>query len=409
MNVAIFSDCYLPSKNGVVTVIEQLRESLTKQGHHVVIVTVKNEQETEESPDIYRAVAIPAGMGMKDQFLGFPWLPKVLKYLRRNNIELIHCHTEFIMGITGIQAAHRMHIPLVATMHTMWDDYYKYYLPAGKIIPVSFIQRLTLLFYNRFYAVAGVSTKAFNHLKTTLKAKPAAIIIPNAMDAKKFSSTSITDSQKKDLKAKLGIADTDFVCLFVGRLGEEKRIYELINASGNAVKRNKNLKLLFIGDGPAMQICKESISDKGIKDNVIFTGFLDWKELHSYYSISNLFMTASLSEMHSMTILESLITGLPIVARNDSSFYDTIHHGENGYLANTDEELTEYILKLASDKKLQEQFSAKSLEISKEYAPELFTARYLELYKYVLSHKKNNINEKELQEIITSTGKSIGL
>ena len=105
-------------------------------------------------------------MGMKDQFFGFPWLPKVLKYLRKNNIELIHCHTEFMIGITGIQAAKKMHIPLVATMHTMWDDYYRFYLPAGKIIPVSFIRKLTSLFYNRFYAVAGVSTKAYNHLKS---------------------------------------------------------------------------------------------------------------------------------------------------------------------------------------------------------------------------------------------------
>ncbi|MCR4940037.1 MAG: glycosyltransferase [Treponemataceae bacterium] len=406
MNIALFSDCYLPSKNGVVTVIEQLRESLTKQGHHVVVVTVKNEQETEEMPNIYRAVAVPAGMGMKDQFFGFPWLPKVIKYLKRNNIELIHCHTEFTIGITGIQAAHRLHIPLVATMHTMWDDYYKFYLPAGKHIPLAFIQRLTLLFYNRFNAAVGVSTKAYNHLKKTLEARVPALIIPNAMDANKFSSSSVNENDKKNLREKLGIKDTDFVCLFVGRIGEEKRIYELIRASSRAVKQNNKIKLLFIGDGPAMVLCQESVEEKGIKDNVIFTGFLEWKELHSYYSIADLFMTASLSEMHSMTILESLITGLPIVARDDSSFYDTIHHGENGFLASTDDEITDYILKLASDKDLKEQFSKKSLELSRSYTPDLFVKKYLALYKYVLEHKKKNINEAELQVIIEEVGKT---
>ena len=405
MNIALFSDCYLPSKNGVVTVVEQLRESLTNKGHHVVIVTVENEQKLEESPDIYRAVAVPAGMGMKDQFFGFPWLPKVLKYLRKNNIELIHCHTEFMIGITGIQAAKKMHIPLVATMHTMWDDYYRFYLPAGKIIPVSFIRKLTSLFYNRFYAVAGVSTKAYNHLKSKISPRANAVVIPNAMDASKFSSSVVSEDEKKHMRHKLGLNDDDFICLFVGRLGEEKRIIELINAAGNAVLKNKSIKLLFIGDGPAMIQCKETVEQKGIKDNVIFTGFLEWKELHSYYSIANLFMTASLSEMHSMTILEALISGLPIVARDDQSFYDTIHHDENGYLAATDDEMTDYILKLANDMDLGEQFSKKSLEISNDYTPELFTERYLALYNYVLSHKKKEINESELREIITSIGR----
>ena len=405
MNIALFSDCYLPSKNGVVTVVEQLRESLSERGHNVVVVTVENEQKEEEAPYIYRAVAVPAGMGMKDQFFGFPWLPKVLKYLKKNNIELIHCHTEFMMGIAGIQAAKKLKIPLVATMHTMWDDYYKFYLPAGKIIPLWFIRKLTSLFYNRFYAVAGVSTKAYNHLKSKISPKANAVVIPNAMNASKFSSQPVSDEEKKQIREKLGIKNTDFVCLFVGRLGEEKRIFELINSAGNAVIQNKSIKLLFIGDGPAMEQCKETVKSKGIEDNVIFTGFLEWKCLHLYYSIADLFMTASLSEMHSMTILESLITGLPIVARDDLSFYDTIHPDENGYLAKTDDEITEYILKIAGDKELKEKLSEKSREISKQYTLELFTERYLAFYNYILSHKKKEINERELQEIIASVGK----
>ena len=108
--------------------------------------------------------------------------------------------------------------------------------------------------------------------------------------------------------------------------------------------------------------------------------------------------------MHSMTILEALISGLPIVARDDLSFYDTIHHGENGYLASTDEELTDYIVKLADDENLCKKFCQKSHEISKGYTPELFTERYLALYKYVLTHRKKRVDEKELKEIIASIG-----
>lgn len=404
MNIALFSDCYLPSKNGVVTVVEQLRESLTLKGHNVVVITVENEQKEEEAPYIYRAVSVPAGMGMKDQFFGFPWLPKVLKYLKKNNIELIHCHTEFIMGITGFQAAQRLHIPCVATMHTMWDDYYRFYLPGAAIIPVSLIHIILRSYYKKFHAIVGVSVKTYKYCKETISSKSTTVVIPNAMDASKFSARPCTQAEKAETRAKLGIKDSDFVCLFVGRIGEEKRIFELIRAAGNAVLKNKNIKLLFIGDGPAMTACKEIVEQNGIKENVVFTGFLDWSLLHSYYSIANLFMTASLSEMHSMTILEALISGLPIVARDDLSFYDTIHHGENGYLASTDEELTDYIVKLADDENLCKKFCQKSHEISKGYTPELFTERYLALYKYVLTHRKKRVDEKELKEIIASIG-----
>ena len=405
MNIALFSDCYLPSKNGVVTVVEQLRESLTQKGHHVVVVTVENEQKEEEAPYIYRAVSVPAGMGMKDQFFGFPWLPKVLKYLKKNNIELIHCHTEFIMGITGYQAAHRLHIPCVVTMHTMWDDYYKYYLPGGAFIPVSLIHKILGMFYKKFHVIVGVSTKTYQYCKESLAPKSKAVVIPNAMNASKFSETPSTELEKSETRAKLGIKDSDFVCLFVGRIGEEKRIFELIHAAGNAVLKNKNIKLLFIGDGPAMAECKEIVAKMNIQDNVIFTGFLAWECLHSYYSIADLSMTASLSETFSMTILESMILALPIVARDDSSIHDRVLHGENGYLASTDDEITEYILKIADDNELKKRFSEKSHEIAKEYTPELFTERYLALYEYVLTHRKKRINEKELQEKIGSIGK----
>ena len=48
MNIALFTDCYFPTKNGVVTVVHQLRESLELLGHHVVIVTTKPDVEYEE-------------------------------------------------------------------------------------------------------------------------------------------------------------------------------------------------------------------------------------------------------------------------------------------------------------------------------------------------------------------------
>ena len=66
------------------------------------------------------------------------------------------------------------------------------------------------LFYNRFYAVAGVSTKAYNHLKSKISPKANAVVIPNAMNASKFSAKPVSNEEKNETREKLGIPDDVF-------------------------------------------------------------------------------------------------------------------------------------------------------------------------------------------------------
>ena len=72
MTIALFSDSYLPTKSGIVTVVVQLREQLIALGHRVILVTVETTDEyATDDPDIYRVHSVPLGLGT-DQFLGIP-------------------------------------------------------------------------------------------------------------------------------------------------------------------------------------------------------------------------------------------------------------------------------------------------------------------------------------------------
>ena len=63
MTIALFSDSYLPTKSGVVTVVLQLRNQLIKQGHRVLLITVETTQEySTDDPDIYRVRSMPLGL-----------------------------------------------------------------------------------------------------------------------------------------------------------------------------------------------------------------------------------------------------------------------------------------------------------------------------------------------------------
>ena len=125
--------------------------------------------------------------------------------------------------------------------------------------------------------------------------------------------------------------------MYVGRIVEEKRIVELLEVLIRVVAKDDNKKVLFVGDGFALKKLQERVVELGLEKKILFAGFVDWLKLNAYYELGDVFVTASLSEMHSMTILEAMCLSLPIVCRYDTSFTDTVFHGENGYFANSDE------------------------------------------------------------------------
>ena len=64
MTIALFSDSYLPTKSGIVTVVMQLRDQLIKRGHKVLLITVETTQEfSTNDPTIYRVRSKPLGLG----------------------------------------------------------------------------------------------------------------------------------------------------------------------------------------------------------------------------------------------------------------------------------------------------------------------------------------------------------
>ncbi len=254
MTIALFSDSYLPTKSGIVTVVVQLQEQLKKMGHRVILVTVETTDEYETyDPDIYRTRSVALGLGT-DQFLSIPAMHPLISYLKKNKVDIIHCHTEFGLGKAGLRAAKILKIPAICTTHTMWTDFYKYYLAFGKFISPRIINGIMKKYYGKFDSLIGVSTKARNYFKQPgmLPDMPS-VIIPNSIDKEKFQKTHITQERKQELRASYGIKEDEKMLLFVGRIGEEKRVLELLDVCKNVIKKNPKIKMVFVGNGPAYE------------------------------------------------------------------------------------------------------------------------------------------------------------
>ncbi len=401
MVIALFSDSYLPTKSGIVTVVIQLREQLQKLGHKVILVTVETTEEYETyDPDIYRVRSLPLGLGT-DQFVSLPFMHPLIHYLKEQNVQVIHCHTEFGIGKAGLRAARILKIPAVCTTHTMWTDFYRFYIPFNRLISPSLIDTVMKRFYGKFNSLIGVSTKARNYFKNPkiLPDMPS-VLIPNSIDKDKFQKTHLTAEQKQELRAKYNIKKDDVLMLFVGRIGEEKRVFELLKVCQNVVEKNKKIRMMFVGNGPAFEEMKERAQSQIAEGSIIFTGFIPWEMVHSYYESSDMFVTTSLSEMHSMTILEAQLSALPIIVRKDESYLDSVIDNQNGYLTDSEEEMEQKILELASNKEKMAAFGKRSLELTKNFSIESNVKKTIAVYEAVIKAYPNKINDLEVMEQI---------
>ncbi len=389
MNIAIFTDCYKPIKNGVVTSVSQLKEGLEKKGHNVFIITVEVPNYTENDENIYRMQSFKVGLGTEQRF-GLFHQGAINRFLKKKNVQLIHTHTEFSIGYCGKWAAKKLRIPHIHTTHTMWEDY-RHYILNGKLISKNLARKILKTFLNKISVIIAPSIKAKKYYQDLMPDIPIKVI-PNGIDIQKFKSSKITQDEISQLRKEFNLRKNDKIIIFVGRIGKEKRVIELFDAIVPIIKSNPNVKMLFVGDGPQLSELSKKASELKLEKEFIFTGFVNWELVYRLYSISNIFVTASLSEVHPMTLIEASMCGLPIIARIDDSYLDLVKNGINGYLVNTDQEITVSVQRLLNDNKLLQMFSEESYNLSQKFTAENHVNKIEELYNKVLECFPNNMN-----------------
>ena len=144
--------------------------------------------------------------------------------------------------------------------------------------------------------------------------------------------------------------------------------------------------MIFTGTGPQINQLNDIATTYNVQKQIVFTGFVNWELVYRLYSLSDVFVTASTSEVQPMTLIEASMCGLPLIARDDESYHDLIIHNENGYLAQNDEELYEYLSDLIYNEEKCKEFSRKSLVNSEQFTAAHHASRMAKLYETVIAH-----------------------
>lgn len=381
MNIGIFTDCYLPTKNGVATSIVQLKEGLEQRDHQVLIFTVKSPHDGDPDSRIYRFPSLSFN-AMLELRIGLVSQRKVNRIVQARQLDILHTHTEFSLGRAAKRAARRLKIPLVHTAHTMYQDY-RHYLWGGKYASPKIVQWFFAQFLAGYDAVICPSQKMQTYLSAFLPALKT-VVIGNGVSQTRFSLNRLTTEECARNRGNLGFCASDRLLLFVGRLTQEKRVLELLRALAPLLQQHPHYKIVFAGDGPLRRQMQSFAQQQAITQQVILIGYVPWEEINKSYALTDLFVTASLSEVHPMTLIEAAMCGLPIVARRDMSYADIVQDGYNGCLADTDAQLAKQVAALLQDDMKRHLFSQHALIAARGFTSEKYVERCEALYQTLI-------------------------
>lgn len=218
------------------------------------------------------------------------------------------------------------------------------------------------------------------------------IITPSEFYRTKFIEDGVNENKIQAIHNSIEMNDYNVetkdegYALYFGRLSKEKGILNLINA----FTRCNNGKLYIAGEGPEKENIENIIKQNNLEERIKLLGFLNKEQMTDITRKCKFVVVPSIwYENCPYSILETLAIGKPVIGANIGGIPELVNDGENGYIYNTVEELTEKMTKLFSDKELVDEFSKKSKDLAKEnYNREIYYNKLEKIYKNLIKEKE---------------------
>ena len=238
---------------------------------------------------------------------------------------------------------------MVYTLHTMYDDYVFYVAPKPfHAVACKIFYRYIRHIANRSAAITSPSAKA-KEFFGKCKVEKEVTIVPNSVELSAFDQCLKDPDALLKARKSMKIQPGCRAAIFVGRLGAEKSVDDLLRFWSESLNPAKDkIHLVIVGDGPDKNELINLARILGIERYVTFMGRVEHQDVLPMYCACDMFVSASLSEMMSISMLEAMAAGLPVVQRLDPQNAGQIRQGINGFLYETAEEMGSYIRNLAS-------------------------------------------------------------
>lgn len=319
LRVALFSGNYNYVVDGPVKALNRLVGHIERRGDRALVFAP-----TAKTPAFRHSgelVSIPsvALPGSRSEYRLGLGLPRAARQrLDAFRPTIVHVAAPDWLGLAALNYARANGIPAVASFHTRFDTYPRYYgVPALERHVTHYLR----YFYARCARVYAPSASMVDELKRDGIGRDIRLWARGVDHA-------LFNPKRRDpaFRRGLGFADDDVVVAFVGRLVLEKGIDVFAAAMNAANARNTKIRALIVGDGPAREHFAAALP------GAVFAGYQEGEALARAYASADIFLNPSVTETFGNVTLEAMASALPAVAAAASGSRSLIAHSETGFL-----------------------------------------------------------------------------
>jgi phosphatidylinositol alpha 1,6-mannosyltransferase len=313
VRIAIVTESFLPTVNGVTTSVCRVVDSLAALGHDVVIVAPSPAPSTYRGFPVIGLTSVP----VRQFQVGLP-TRQIEAVLRAFAPDVVHVASPFFLGARGLYVARALGIPSVAIYQT---DMASYVARHGRAAGAP-LANVTWAYLRKVHALADLtlapSTAALADLAREGIDRTA--LWGRGVDGRLFHPLWRDDAGCRALRRRLAPRQETIVG-YVGRLAPEKEVHRLA-----ALRDLPGVRLAITGDGPSRAELEAALP------GAVFLGRRDGDDLARVYAAMDVFVHTGTSETFGQTLQEAAATGLPVVAPAAGGPLDLVEHGQTGLL-----------------------------------------------------------------------------
>jgi phosphatidylinositol alpha 1,6-mannosyltransferase len=313
MRIAVVSESFLPTINGVTNSVCKVLDHLAAQGHEAMVIVP-----TAGSPATYAGfpvVQVPA-VAYRQFPVGIPG-PRVQKLIDDFSPDVVHVASPFLLGGEAIAASKRLGIPTVAIFQTDVAGYARRnHLAAASRVAWRIIRWI--------HADADLTLVPSSAAMADLEKAGIARLSRwgRGVDLDRYHPRNRLDPATTLLRSELS-PNGEVVVGYVGRLAPEKQLESM-----SALRGIPGIRLAIVGKGPSMASIKRTLSGMP----VTYLGQLQGAELAAAYASFDVFLHTGTEETFGQTVQEAHAAGLPVVSPRAGGPIDLVEHGVTGYL-----------------------------------------------------------------------------
>ncbi len=340
MRILIVSDCYAPRLGGIETQVRDLARNLLAAGHEPVVVTATPQGPRRghhtESPDgftVHRLTAhLPAELPMRPR--AHQELFSLMTQLRP---DVVHAHVGIISPFAwaGIRAALRRGLPVAATFHCVLGPWARAGALAGALSPVARWRRAGV-------DLTAVSTMLAREVSRSGGGQDVTVL-PNGITIKDWCLRTAPRAPGPQEPVRV-VASLRWVA--------RKRPLEVLEVFTRAVQAtgDRTARLAVYGDGPLRARMRQVVARSPLAERIDLVGRVGRERLAQDYAQADIYLQTSPADSFGIAALEGRSAGLAVVGVASSGVADFVVQGQDGYLANGVEGLSQALARLLGDR-----------------------------------------------------------